>query len=257
MVGAISSVNAAYSVNAIYGVNRSATHNLVVHRGADPNTPIQPVRPAPAVTPDASNPVISGVSLWDESYAAEQAVRLRMQYAEPNIQNASQKIPGNPISQSSEALKLPGSLSYDPVEMAVRMRIQYADPSAGTAAAESRMGIDDVQKASEDGRCETCEKRKYQDGSDDPSVSFQTPTRIDPDTAAAAVRGHEMEHVFHEQAKAEREDRKVVSQSVMLHTGICPECGKVYVSGGTTRTVTKADNDPETTLSDNFKNDEK
>ena len=53
-----------------------------------------------------------------------------------------------------------------------------------------------------------------------------------------------MEHVVHEQAKARKEDRKVVSQSVTLHTDICPECGKTYVSGGETRTVTKAN--PET-----------
>ena len=71
-------------------------------------------------------------------------------------------------------------------------------------------------------------------------VSFQTPTRVDPDQAASAVRGHEMEHVVREQAKAQREDRKVVSQSVTIHTAICPECGDVYVSGGTTRTATKA-----------------
>ena len=43
-----------------------------------------------------------------------------------------------------------------------------------------------------------------------------------------------------EQAKAQREGREVVSQSVSLHTAICPECGKVYVSGGTTRTTTRA-----------------
>ena len=42
------------------------------------------------------------------------------------------------------------------------------------------------------------------------------------------------------EAKATREDRKVVSQSVTYHTAICPECGKSYVSGGTTRTATKA-----------------
>ena len=45
-----------------------------------------------------------------------------------------------------------------------------------------------------------------------------------------------------EQVKARQENRKVVSQSVTYHTAICPECGKAYVSGGTTRTVTKADN---------------
>lgn len=87
--------------------------------------------------------------------------------------------------------------------------------------------------------CQTCKNRKYQDGSDDPSVSFQTPTEIDPKAAASIVRSHEQEHVSHEQAKADREGRKVVSQTVTLHTAICPECGRVYISGGTTRTVTK------------------
>ena len=106
------------------------------------------------------------------------------------------------------------------------------------------MGAKAVQDALKDGECETCEKRKYQDGSDDMSVSFQTPTNIKPEQVASAVRGHEMEHVVHEQAKARKEDRKVVSQSVTLHTDICPECGKTYVSGGETRTVTKAN--PET-----------
>ena len=52
-----------------------------------------------------------------------------------------------------------------------------------------------------------------------------------------------MEHVYREQAKADREGREVVSQSVTMHTGICPECGKSYVSGGTTRTVTRAETD--------------
>lgn len=87
--------------------------------------------------------------------------------------------------------------------------------------------------------CETCKNRKYQDGSDDPGVSYKTPTRIAPDAAASAVRGHEMEHVTREQAKARQEGRKVVSQTVTMHTDICPECGKTYISGGTTRTVTK------------------
>ena len=92
----------------------------------------------------------------------------------------------------------------------------------------------------EEGECQTCESRKYQDGSDDPGVSFKIPTKLDPQQAAAAVRSHEMEHVVREQAKAQREDRRVVQQSVTLHNEICPECGKVYVAGGETRTVTKA-----------------
>lgn len=92
-------------------------------------------------------------------------------------------------------------------------------------------------------KCRTCQNRKYQDGSNDPSVSFKTPTTLSPDRAAAAVRNHEMEHVFHEQANAKREDREVVSQSVIYKTDICPECHRVYVSGGETRTVTRAKQD--------------
>ena len=108
---------------------------------------------------------------------------------------------------------------------------------------KSAQGAESAQGALEEGECQTCESRKYQDGSDDMGVSFQTPTNIKPEQAASAVRGHEMEHVYREQAKAGREGRKVVSQTVTMHTEICPECGKSYVSGGTTRTVTKADTD--------------
>lgn len=121
----------------------------------------------------------------------------------------------------------------DPAELAVRMRIQYADSSK-----EEGAGVDAAQKAAEDAECQTCKERKYQDGSDDAGVSFKTPTHISPDQAASAVKGHEMEHVVRERAAAKREDRRVVSQSVTMHTSICPECGRVYVSGGTTRTTT-------------------
>jgi hypothetical protein len=90
------------------------------------------------------------------------------------------------------------------------------------------------------GDCQTCKSRKYVDGSYDPGVSFKTPTELSPEEAAYAVRAHEQEHVGREQAKAEREGREVISQAVILHTAVCPECGAVYVSGGTTTTVTKA-----------------
>jgi hypothetical protein len=86
--------------------------------------------------------------------------------------------------------------------------------------------------------CQTCKNRKYQDSSSDPSVSYQSPTHIAPNQAGAAVASHESEHVAHEQAKAEREGRKIVSQTVSLSTSICPECGRIYISGGVTRTIT-------------------
>lgn len=131
----------------------------------------------------------------------------------------------------------------DPAEMAVRARIQYLDD--GKEEAKS------PQEIMEEAECQTCKNRKYQDGSDDPGVSFKTAAHVAPEQAAAAVRGHEQEHVVREQAKAQREDRKVVSQSVTIHTAICPECGDVYVSGGTTRTATKANPGEELQRPDN------
>ena len=138
------------------------------------------------------------------------------------------KLPGLPGQEKEDASVLPGQ---DKAE----------DEKA--LDGKSAQGAESAQEALEEGECETCESRKYQDGSDDMGVSFQTPTNIKPEQAASAVRGHEMEHVYREQAKADREGRKVVSQNVTMHTEICPECGKSYVSGGTTRTVTKADTD--------------
>lgn len=92
----------------------------------------------------------------------------------------------------------------------------------------------------ENGECETCKNRKYQDESDDPGVSFKSASKIAPGAVGAAVRGHEQEHVVRERAKAEREGREVVSQSVVIKTAICPECGESYVAGGETTTVTRA-----------------
>ncbi len=93
------------------------------------------------------------------------------------------------------------------------------------------------------GECETCNNRKYVDGSHDGSVSFQTPTHIPPEQAAAKVMAHEQEHVVNEQLYAERDGREVISQNVQIFQDICPDCGASYVSGGLTTTVTaeKAD----------------
>ena len=134
----------------------------------------------------------------------------------------------------------------DPAELAVRMRIQRDYPEAEQQALlpgqeKDPVGAEGVQKAAQEGECQTCKERKYQDGSDDPGVSFKTAAHIAPEAAGAAVRGHEMEHVVREQAKAQRAGRRVINQSVSIHTAICPECGKTYVSGGTTRTTTAAE----------------
>ncbi len=50
-----------------------------------------------------------------------------------------------------------------------------------------------------------------------------------------------MEHVRRESIKAEQAGKKVVSQTVQIKTATCEECGRIYVAGGLTRTVTRID----------------
>lgn len=86
--------------------------------------------------------------------------------------------------------------------------------------------------------CETCASRKYQDGSDE-NVSFKTAQHISPEAAASRVRAHEQEHVNNAYSKAAKKNGKVISANVAIKTAICPECGRSYVSGGTTTTQIK------------------
>ena len=88
---------------------------------------------------------------------------------------------------------------------------------------------------SEVGVCKTCASRTYQDGSNDIGVSFKSPTRIDPSSAPSLVASHEQEHVANNQRSAEKSGGEVIFQDVTLTTNICPECKRVYVSGGVTR----------------------
>lgn len=91
--------------------------------------------------------------------------------------------------------------------------------------------------------CQTCKERKYQDGSDEANVSFKSASHISPNSAGSAVRAHEQEHVSNAYKKAAQKNGKVVNASVSIHTSICPECGRTYVSGGTTNTTIKYSNE--------------
>lgn len=86
--------------------------------------------------------------------------------------------------------------------------------------------------------CETCKNRKYQDGSDE-MVSFKAAAHISPNAAASRVRSHEQEHVSNAYKEAAQNNGKVMSCDVSIHTAVCPECGRTYVSGGTTATQIK------------------
>lgn len=234
-------------------------------KAAMPELPVQPVRPVtPVVNAGAkAEPAGLGLPMGDSADLAEMTVRQSLQpYQGEQIlatsvggawigeRAGSTAIPGELLQLANAPLPGNGAQAANAADEAAKMQIlpfkqEEAEQAKLPGAADDEVGgLNGAQEAAEEGRCQTCEERKYQDGSDDAGVSFKTPTRIDPSQVASAVRGHEMEHVYREQAKAEREDRKVVSQTVTLHTAICPECGKVYISGGTTRTATMADNDP-------------
>lgn len=96
------------------------------------------------------------------------------------------------------------------------------------------------EEEKDSGECQTCKNRRYQDGSDDPGVSFKTAGKINPANAEAVVRSHEYEHVNRNQAKAAEDGKEIVYQSVIIKHGICPECGDSYVTGGQTTTVTRS-----------------
>jgi hypothetical protein len=113
-----------------------------------------------------------------------------------------------------------------------------AKPSATGAAAVSGKGDLRAPAATDEERdreCQTCKNRKYQDGSDE-MVSFKSPAHIDPQFAGGAVRAHEQEHVSNAYTKAAEKGGKVLSAAVTIHMAVCPECGRSFVSGGTTHT---------------------
>lgn len=98
-------------------------------------------------------------------------------------------------------------------------------------------------KRVEKGECLTCKNRKYVDGSNEGDVSFKAPSHINPNHAAAAVMGHEQEHVTNAITEGNKENKELVNVSVTLQTSVCPECGRVYVSGGTTHSTMRTTRD--------------
>lgn len=123
----------------------------------------------------------------------------------------------------------------------VNLNADY-NPPVSTVAQAKNEGYDQasIQKMTRSGQieCETCQNRKYQDGSNE-MVSFKAPGHISPQASATAVMSHEQEHVSNAYDKAEREGGEVVQASVRIQTAVCPECGRTYVSGGETTTQIK------------------
>lgn len=114
----------------------------------------------------------------------------------------------------------------------------YDNFRTGSAAGQNTddSSISKTGRRSSPEECQTCKERKYQDGSNE-NVSFKAAAHISPGAAGSAVRAHESEHVSNAYDKAASNNGKVISASVSIHTAVCPECGRTYVSGGTTNTT--------------------
>ncbi len=106
--------------------------------------------------------------------------------------------------------------------------------SADKANEQKRTG-----KAESKGECQTCKERKYIDGSNEGNVSFKAPGHIAPEASAGVVMSHEKEHVANAKREGNKPGNELISATVSLKTAICPECGRSYVAGGTTRTLIK------------------
>jgi ferredoxin-like protein FixX len=87
--------------------------------------------------------------------------------------------------------------------------------------------------------CQTCNSRKYIDGSNEGNVSFKTPTHISPEASRAVVSSHEKEHVSNAVSEGSKPGKELVFSSVRLEMDVCPECGKTYIAGGETITQMK------------------
>ncbi len=125
---------------------------------------------------------------------------------------------------------LPGMGSPDTKSLSGVSESEKAEKISGDSDSVRKPG-----RASSPEECQTCKERKYQDGSDE-NVSFKSAQHVSPESAGARVRAHEGEHVSNAYNKAQKDGGKVLQASVSIKTAICPECGRTYVSGGTTHT---------------------
>lgn len=168
--------------------------------------------------------------------------RIRKKALESQISNDEQKLEKLSAKQTAEKSKLKIELTKYKTELS-KLEKNSDDKENDEKAADMKRRFDSFE-------CQTCKNRRYQDQSDDSGVSFQTASHIDPSAAYSAVRSHENEHVARNKTQAEQHGQKIAYQTVTINRAICPECGRSYVSGGVTHTVTKADNSAKYTIGD-------
>lgn len=157
----------------------------------------------------------------------------------------------NGMNQGYERTSMPGS----PLQGGKETKDAEKPFKEDKARKEDKTQKDGFRKKEPGEECETCKNRKYKDGSDE-NVSFKAAAHISPEAAASRVRAHENEHVANAYSKAALKGGEVLSASVRIETSVCPECGKTYVSGGTTSTRIKYPADSEKAKEKNPQADE-
>lgn len=157
--------------------------------------------------------------------------------------------PGNP--QDNKEAEEAGKISKGEREPREE-RLPWADKTHQ----EDETPQDGVRRKEPGEECQTCKNRKYKDGSDE-NVSFKAAAHISPEAAAGRVRAHEGEHVANAYSKAAQKGGEVLSVSVRIETAVCPECGKNYVSGGTTSTKIRYPADSEKAKEKSLPTDDK
>ena len=155
MIGGVSSLSFYYNPYQMSGAAKPAEQAQnaqktggvwTARKSASPETPVEPVRPAPAINPNEAGSARLGLPIRQGADPVEMAVRMRIQYGEPAPEDARQAADTRLPEGAQSAAAAEGD---------------------GTPAA----GVEGAQKALEEGECQTCKERKYQDGSDDPGVS--------------------------------------------------------------------------------------
>ena len=239
MLNAIQGIS--YGQNAylsVYASRRVSAQTGAV-RPAQPDTPVQAVEPVRSVPRTAAVTEHRDYLQRWSSDPVSMAVRSRMEYMDDAALAKLRNEAGASFAQSApvkaysagaallpqgagaeDALVPQGAAAADallPQGMRGAEAVGASFPqgvrgvgAAGTLAPQGAQGVEEAKSAREvmeESECQTCKERKYQDGSDDPGVSFKTAQHIAPEMAASEVRGHEMEHVVREQASAAREGR--------------------------------------------------
>lgn len=168
--------------------------------------------------------------------------RIRKKALESRISDDEQKLKMLDAHQTAEKSKISIEIS--------KYKSELSKLEKSAEDKENEKNAADIKRRFDSFECQTCKNRRYQDQSDDSGVSFQSAAHIDPSAAYSAVRAHENEHVARNKTQAEQHGQKIAYQTVTIHRAICPECGRSYVSGGVTHTVTKADNSSKYTVGD-------